>query len=367
MNSKDEDIKYWVSFYKIPGIGKIKIAKLIEYFGSLENAWGANINELSRVGLDAISISNISKYRPVIDPNTELNRLKQQEIEAIPYISAKYPKKLLEISDFPPIIFTKGQLMDIDDISIAVVGSRKSTSYGRQVIEDIVADLCKNGITIISGLARGIDTIAHRVALDCGGRTIAVFASGLDIVYPFENRSLVSKIIKNGAIISEFPLGTKPKPEYFPLRNRIMSGLSLGVLVIEAGEKSGALITAEHSLNNNREVFAIPGSIYSPYSKGTNKLIQQGAKLVTNYLDILEELNLPQINKKNTNVKLQVFTNEEASIFNILNHQPLHIDDICRQCNLSSKTVISTLAILELKGLVQQIGTLNYVKSKEIE
>lgn len=367
MNSTDEDIKYWISLYKIPGIGKIKIAKLIEYFGNLKDAWTANINELARAGLDTISVSNISKYRSGIDPEIEFNRLKQYEIEVIPYISAKYPKKLLEIPDFPAIIFTKGQLMAEDEISIAVVGSRKSTSYGRQVIEDIVADLCKNGITIVSGLARGIDTIAHRVALDCGGRTIAVFASGLDIVYPFENRALVSRIIKNGAIVSEFPPGIKPKPEYFPLRNRIMSGLSLGVLVIEAGEKSGALITAEYSLNNNREVFAIPGSIYSPYSKGTNKLIQQGAKLVTNYLDIIEELNLPQLKKNSINVNMQILTKEESSILNILNHQPLHIDDICRQCNLSSKTVISTLAILELKGLAQQIGTLNYVKSKEIE
>lgn len=301
-----------------------------------------------------------------IEPDSELEKLEKYKVKAIPYLSPDYPKRLLEITDYPFILYVRGNLLPLDELSIAVVGTRRASVYGKQVTEEIVADLVHNNITIISGLAKGIDSIAHRIALEMNGRTIAVFASGLDIVYPSENNLIAKKIIDTGALISEYPLGTKPKAENFPRRNRIMSGLGLGVLVIEAGERSGALITAEQALNQNREVFAIPGSIFSPYSKGTNKLIQQGAKLVSNYMDILEELNLANLAVQLEVKELSTVNTTEALLLEHLNSEPKHIDEICRLSKLSSQIVSSTLAILELRGIVKQIGNLNYILAKGV-
>jgi DNA processing protein len=237
--------------------------------------------------------------------------------------------------------------------------------YGRQVTEEIVTDLARNSITIVSGLARGIDSVAHKAALEAGGRTIAVFACGLDTVYPAENADLAKWIIRNGAIVSEYPLGTRPRPDNFPRRNRIMSGLSLGVLVIEAGESSGAIITANMALEQNREVFAIPGSILSPVSKGTNHLIQEGAKLVGDYTDILEELNLMAVAQQIEMKELLPESDTEANLLKRLGAEPTHIDEICRLSGLPISTVSSTLAMMELKGMVKQVGAMNYSLARE--
>jgi len=225
----------------------------------------------------------------------------------------------------------------------------------------IVTDLVQSKITIVSGLARGIDSVAHRVALDAGGETIAVFASGLDIVYPAENTKLAQAIMEHGALISEYPLGVKPRAENFPLRNRIMSGLSLGVLVVEAGERSGALITAFQALEQNREVFAIPGSILSPASKGTNHLIQEGAKLVRNCADILGELNLTMVTQQLEIKEFSPVSEAESLVLKQLTQEPSHIDEICRRSGLTMPEVSSTLAMLELKGIIKQVGNMNYV------
>ncbi|MCJ7669338.1 MAG: DNA-protecting protein DprA, partial [Dehalococcoidia bacterium] len=219
-------------------------------------------------------------------------------------------------------------------------------------------------ITIVSGLARGIDSVAHRAALDAGGKTVAVFGSGLDIVYPGENAKLAQAIMEHGALVSEYPLGVKPKAENFPLRNRIMSGLSLGVLVVEAGERSGALITAHQAVEQNREVFAIPGSILSPASQGTNRLIQEGAKLVRNCADILQELNLTIVVQQMEIKEFSPADEVESAILKQLSSEPNHIDEICRRSGLTMPEVSSTLAMLELKGIARQVGNMNYVLAR---
>ncbi len=245
------------------------------------------------------------------------------------------------------------------------MGTRRATVYGRQITEEIVADLVRSKITIVSGLAKGIDSVAHHSALEAGGRSIAVFGCGLDIVYPSENANLARRIIQQGALISEYPLGTRPKADNFPRRNRIMSGLSLGVLVVEAGETSGAMITAHLALEQNREVFAIPGSILSPASRGTNQLIQEGAKLVRDYTDILEELNLTAVARQIEMKELIPASETESLLLKQLGAEPTHIDEVCRSSGLPISTVSSTLAMMELKGLVKQVGAMNYALAKE--
>jgi DNA processing protein len=229
-----------------------------------------------------------------------------------------------------------------------------------------VADLVRSKITIVSGLAKGIDSVAHRTALEADGRNIAVFACGLDTVYPAENASLARRIMQQGALISEYPLGTRPRAENFPRRNRIMSGLSLGVLITEAGETSGAMITANMALEQNREVFAIPGSILSPASKGTNRLIQEGAKLVHDYTDILEELNLTAVAHQIEMKEIIPASETESLLLKHLRAEPVHIDEVCRSSGLPVATVSSTLAMMELKGLIKQVGMMNYVLAREV-
>lgn len=353
-----------MSFSKINGIGRVKYAQLLSYFGNLENAWKASSADYIKSGIDSKIANSITNHKLEITPDIEIEKLFRYAVKAVPYTYSEYPLRLREITDFPPILYIRGNILPTDDLCIAVVGTRRVSVYGRQVTEEIVNDLARNNITIVSGLARGIDSIAHDCALNNNGRTIAVFASGLDIVYPAENDKLAQKIINNGAILSEYPLGTKPKAEYFPRRNRIMSGISLGVLVIEAGEKSGALITAGQALEQNREVFAIPGSIFSPYSKGTNNLIQQGAKLVRNYMDIMEELNLAIVAQQLEMKEILPTDQTESLLLKQLGHEPKHIDEVCRLSGLSSATVGSTLAILELKGFVRQLGNMNYVLAR---
>jgi DNA processing protein len=240
------------------------------------------------------------------------------------------------------------------------------TNYGRQIAQDLVTGLVLNGVTIVSGLARGIDAIAHKTALEHGGRTIAVLGSGPDCIYPPENRPLARQIVNGrGAIITEYGLGVQPEAKNFPPRNRIISGLSLGVIVVEAGDRSGASITAKFALEQGREVFAVPGSINSPASKGTNRLIQQGAKLVTGVDDVLEDLNLAMV-LEHSAIQLSLpETPDEAALYEHLSAHPVHIDDLGNVTGLSSSVVSSTLTLMELKGMVRQVGGMNYVIARE--
>jgi len=361
------DIKYWVGFNNIPGIGRVRLGQLESYFGSLEPAWKASPGEMKRAGLDSAALRAITQFRDKISPDDEMEKLERARVKVLICNDAEYPKRLKEIYDYPPVLYVKGSLLPEDEWCLAVVGTRRATVYGKQVTEEIVTDLARSKITIVSGLARGIDTIAHRSALEAGGRTVAVFASGLDIVYPAENEKLARDIMEHGAVLSEYPLGAKPRAENFPRRNRILSGLSLGVLVTEAGEDSGAMITARDALEQDREVFAVPGSILSPASTGTNHLIQSGeAKLVRTYTDILEELNLTAVTRQMEMRELLPASETESLLISHLRAEPSHIDEVCQRSGLPAATVSATLAMMELKGLVKQVGTMNYVLSREM-
>ena len=365
MSSRDT-LKYWVGFSRIPGIGRIRVSQLKEHFGSLEDAWKAQETELRRAGLDSRSVDNLLLLRGKIALDAEMEKLERYNVSVLTCEDPRYPARLKEIHDYPPVLYVRGNLISTDEPCLAVVGTRRPSIYGRQVTEEVASDLARSKITITSGLAKGIDSIAHRAALDVTGKTVAVFASGLDIVYPAENAKLAQAIMEQGALISEYPLGVKPKPENFPLRNRIMSGLSLGVLVVEAGERSGALITAFQAVEQNREVFAIPGSILSPTSKGTNRLIQEGAKLVRDCADIIEELNLSIVAPHQLRIDEFLPANEaESAVLKQLAAEPSHIDEVCRRTGLAMPEVSSTLAMLELKGMAKQVGNMNYVLARQ--
>jgi len=361
----NKDLKYWVGFSLIPGIGRSRLAQLESHFGNLEAAWQAAPDDLKHSGLDSGSIRAITTWRQKISLEAEMEKLDRYGVKVLTWRDTDYPSRLKEIYDYPPILYVRGTLLPDDEWCLAVVGTRRATVYGKQVTEEIVADLARSKITIVSGLARGIDSVAHHSALEAGGRSISVFACGLDIVYPAENANLARRIMQQGALISEYPLGTKPKADNFPRRYRIMSGLSLGVLIVEADETSGAMITAHLALEQNREVFAIPGSILSPASRGTNHLIQEGAKLVHDYTDILEELNLTAVAQQLEMKEVIPSSDTESLLLKQLRAEPTHIDEVCRNSGLPISTVSSTLAMMELKGLIKQMGNMSYVLARE--
>jgi len=294
---KPNQAKYFNAFNLINGLGPINFKKLLTYFHSLENAWSANLNEFNQAGLSQSLVEQIKRQRLKINPDWEMERIEKEKISLITIQDKNYPKLLKEIYAPPQLLYIKGTIEPKDDFSIGIVGTRKLSSYGHEITPLITSDLAQAGLTIISGLAKGIDTLAHQATIKTKGRTIAVLGSGVDkkSIYPAINRQLAEEISQNGAVISEYPINTEPLVQHFPQRNRIISGLSLGILVIEAPEKSGALITAKDALEQNRDVFAIPGHIFSNNSLGTNNLIKLGAKLVSNANDIIEELNLPNI------------------------------------------------------------------------
>ena len=359
------DIKYRVGFSLVPGVGRVRLSRLESFFDNLEDAWRAGPAELKRAGLDDRVAGAVIAARSRLSLEAEMEKLERHGVKVLSYRDAGYPARLKEIHDYPPLLYVRGSILPEDEWCLAVVGTRRASVYGRQVTEEIVTDLVRSKLTIISGLARGVDTVAHRSALDAGGRTIAVFGCGLDTVYPGENAFLARRITERGALVSEYPLGTGPRAENFPRRNRIMSGLSLGVLVTEAGTSSGAMITARLALEQNREVLAIPGSILSPVSSGTNQLIQEGAKLVNSYKDVLEELNLTSVVHQMEVKEIIPASDTETLLLGQLGFEPTHVDEVCRSSNLSISQVSSTLAMMELKGMVRQVGTMSYVLARE--
>lgn len=360
--------KYWLGFNLVKGIGPAKVQALLSYFGDIESAWTASDSQLQKLGVDKRARSNLLNARATLDLDRELEKIRSKNITLLSWNSPDYPTYLKEVDGPPPLLYVVGSLEDIDRWAVAVVGTRRVTPYGRQVTQELVAGLVRNGVTIISGLARGIDAIAHKTALDLGGRTIAILGSGPDNIYPPEHRDLALRIVRDrGAVISEHPLGTEPEAKNFPPRNRIISGLSLGVVVVEAGERSGASITAQFALEQGREVFAVPGNVNSPASRGTNRLIQQGAKLITSAEDVLEELNLSMVFEHTAAQQALPETAEEAALFEYLSGEPVHVDALSRATGLSSQEVSSTLTLLELKGIVRQVGGMNYVMIREPE
>ncbi len=366
MTESSPELKYWVAFSRIQRVGTVRAALIESYFGSMERAWKASAGELTAAGLDRGTVTSIVETRPKISPDNEIEMLAKAGVKAFTWNDPGYPSRLKEVEDRPPVLYVRGELLPEDDWAIAVVGTRRVSMYGRQAAEQFATDLANQKITVVSGLARGVDAVAHRAVLTAGGRTIAVLACGLDMVYPPEHVKLAQEITQHGALVSDYPVGTQPRSEYFPRRNRVLSALSLGVLVVEGDVDSGALITARVALDQNREVFAIPGSIYSPTHRGANKLIQEGeAKLVTKTADILEELNLTMATHQMALREVAPADATEAALLKVLSAQPAHIDDVQRASGLPIAAVSGALAMLELKGMVKQVGPMNFVRARE--
>ena len=361
------DLKYWLGFNLVKGIGPAKIQAMLDYFGDLATAWQAAEAQLERIGIDRRARQALLEARATLDLDQYQARVEEAGYRVLTWDMDHYPRYLREIPAAPPVLYVAGEVQVVDEWAVAVVGTRRLTAYGRQVTRELVAGLARNNVTVVSGLARGIDGIAHKTALEMGGRTIAVLGSGVNCIYPPEHRKLAQQIVteKRGAIISEYALDTPPDAKNFPPRNRIISGLTLGTIVIEAGERSGALITADFALEQNREVFAVPGNITSRASKGTNRLIQQGAKLVTGVTDVLEELNLTMVPQQVAVQMALPESAEEAALLRHLSPQPTHVDELSRASGLPSAEVSSTLTMMELKGMVQQVGGMRYVLSRE--
>ncbi len=340
---------------------------MLSHFGSMEAAWKASAGQLHAAGIDQATVSSVVAERDGVSPDDEMSRLEKAGVQAYTWEDAEYPARLKEVDDKPPVLYVRGELRSEDEAAVAIVGTREATPYGRQAAEHFASDLAANGVTVVSGLARGIDAVAHRAALAVDGRTIAILACGLDIVYPPEHAKLAREISEHGALLSDYPLGIQPRSEFFPRRNRILSAVSLGVLVVEGTETSGALLTARYALDQNREVFAVPGSIYAPTHRGVNKLIQEGeAKLVSSTEDILQELNLTMVTQQIELREVVPADPTEAKLLSVLSNQPSHIDDVQRVSGLPIASVSSALAVLELKGMVRQVGPMNFIRAREV-
>lgn len=356
---------YWVGFNLVRGIGSVRMKALLDYYGSLEIAWEAPLSGLLAAGLPARVAENFVQVRNNVDLEKVMGKIIAQGVKVCTWEDDIYPKRLKEIAQPPPVLFIKGSINVEDDWAVSVVGTRRVTPYGRQVAAEIARFLAENGVTVVSGLARGVDAIAHQTALQAGGRTLAVLGSGVDVVYPPEHRKLAAEIITQGALISDYPLGTQPESTNFPPRNRIIAGLSLATIVVEAGETSGALITAKFAVDQGREVFAVPGSILTPQSEGTNHLIEEGARPLLKMSEILEVLKLENIPEKQINRKSLNATAEEKKLLQYLTQEPQYIDEICNLSGLPIQTVSATLTMMELKGLVTHVGGMNYAAARE--
>jgi DNA processing protein len=338
---------------------------LIAYFGDLESAWDSDPAALAEAGLGAKVIERVLAARKNVNLDQVWAKIESQGIKILTWQDEAYPSRLKEIDQPPPVMYIRGEYLPDDLFAVAIVGTRRVTPYGRQITEELSAFLASNGITVISGLARGVDAIAHQAALKAGGRTIGVLGSGVDKIYPPEHLKLAEQMMERGAIISDYSPGTPPDASNFPPRNRIISGLSLAVVVIEAGETSGALITAEFAAEQGREIFAVPGSILAPQSKGTNKLIQNGAQPLLSVNDLMQALDFTRIGEHKAARKIIPADETEARLLSVLAAEPKHVDEIRNQADLPIEKVSATLALMELKGMVRQVGGMNYVAVRE--
>lgn len=357
----DADPRYWLGFGRVPFIGPARIGRLLDRFGNLERAWGASASELRQV-LDERALESLLRTRQELDLEREYERIRALGIGVVTRVDPGYPRLLAEIPAPPPVLYVKGDVRADDDIAVAVVGTRRSTSSGREVAGRIAGELAASGVTIVSGLARGIDGAAHQAALRAGGRTIAVLGCGLDIVYPPEHRKLTEQIVEAGALLSDYPPGQPPDGPNFPARNRIISGLSLGVVVVEAPNRSGALITVDFALDQGRDVFVVPGSVLSPASAGSNRLLRDGARPVRSAEDVLEDLNIGQRQEQAAVQQVLPLEEGERRVLALLTGEPQHLDEIAAAGNVPVYEAAALLQMLELKGLVRNAGAQHYAR-----
>jgi DNA processing protein len=355
------DPRYLLGFGRVPYIGPARIARLLERYGDLARAWSAPAAELRHV-LDERSLESLVRTRATLDLDKEYERIKDLGITIVTRAESAYPRLLAEIPAPPPVLYLKGDLRSEDDLAVAVVGTRRLTSYGREVASRIAGELAASGVTIVSGLARGIDGVAHRAALAAGGRTIAVLGCGVDVVYPPEHHRLAEQIAESGALLSDYPPGQPPDAPNFPARNRIISGLTLAVVVVEAPARSGALITVDFAADQGRDVFVVPGSVLSAASAGCNRLLRDGARPVTSAEDVLEDLNLGRRREQVAVQQALPLDENERRLLALLTAEPQHIDEIAAVGNVPIHEAASLLTMLELKGLVRNAGAQHYAR-----
>jgi len=354
--------QFWLAFAQVKGLGAVRLRHIYEHYQDLSLAWDAPRADLLALGLPPEAVDHQQHLKKTLDPDRLLNDVYKRHAWVLTFDDTAYPPLLKAITDPPMVLYGSGTLTPHDQRAIAVVGTRKATGYGKQMTETLVNALVAHGVTIVSGLAHGIDIEAHRAALAAGGRTIAVLGTGIDSIYPQRHRETAVEIVANGAVLTEFPLGTKPLGKNFPARNRIISGLCLGVLVVEAPEKSGALQTAEFAAEEGREVFAVPGNADSLTSRGTNLLIQDGASLTLTAQDILNTLDIAYRNVAAQQTVEQVApdNDQEKHILQHLMNTPLHVDDLSRLCHIPIQELTTTLMLMQIKELVYETAPMTY-------
>lgn len=367
---KESPLYPWLALSFVPGVGLIHYRQLVERFRHPDEVFKASYSALCALeGVGPTLAAAIKGFKDEARVKRELELIRAHGVTLLNFQDSDYPVNLLRIPDPPPLLYVKGSLTTGDRLAIAMVGSRMASPYGRSVTFRLARDLIRQGVTIVSGMARGIDSFAHQGALAAKGRTIAVLGCGVDVVYPSSNRKIYENIVSTGAVVSELPMSSEPEAGHFPRRNRIISGLSLGVTVVEANNRSGSLITARQALDQNREVFAVPGSIHSPRSKGTHELIRGGAKLVETASDILEEIAphlrlLPaEGSLEESEKQAEELTEEQRGVFLVLDENPVHIDHVIAQSTLTSAKVAALLLELELIGLVIQLPGKLFVRA----
>lgn len=353
--------KYWVAFHRVPYIGPTRINRLVERFGDLERAWHAGPADLRQV-LDERSVESLIKTRSSLALDAEMARIGKLGIRVVTLPDGEYPPLLREIPAPPPVLYLRGDIRPEDAVAVAVGGTRRHTSYGREVTMRLATELAEAGVTVVSGLARGIDAFAHQAAVRAGGRTIAVLGSGVNVIYPPEHRNLANQIIEQGALISDYPPDRKPDAVNFPARNRIVSGMTLGTVVVEAPIKSGALITTDFAADQGREVFVVPGNVLSAASAGCNRLLRDGARPVSCAADILEDLNLGQRQEQVAVQHALPMDEDERRMLALLTGDAQHIDELSAAANLPISQSGALLLTLELKGMVRNLGAQHYIR-----
>lgn len=356
---------YWVGFNLVKGIGAARLRALLGHFGDAETAWNAPLEALRQAGLGPKLVETFRQVRADVSLERVWERLQDLDLQVLTWEDEAYPRRLKEIDQPPPVLYLRGTLTAEDEWAVAIVGTRGVTAYGRQVTAELASSLARRGATVVSGLARGVDAEAHKACLAAGGRTLAVLGSGLDQIYPPEHRQLAERVVSSGALLSDYAPGTAPDGVNFPPRNRIISGLSLAVVVVEAGDHSGALITAEFAAEQGREVFAVPGNINAPKSVGCNRLIQQGARPLLRVDDVLEALDLTSLTQQRLARTVLPKDEVEARLLAVLGKEPIHVDEIRSQVSMPIEKVSAALALMELKGMVRQVGGMHYVAVRD--
>lgn len=364
-----DDRKYWVAFSKIRGIGSVRFNLLITKFGSLADAWHGDIRSLKEAGLTDNLIQAIITERKKIDPDALYEEILKKDIGILCVNDSDYPPLLRQIATPPPILYYRGTVSCLQKKTAAIVGTRLMTAHGKRSAASIARVLAENGIVVVSGLARGVDSVAHQVAIDSGGETVAVLGSGVDVIYPAEHKNLAKMIEKNGIILSDYAPGTRPERQNFPPRNRIISGLSYCSIIIEAGEKSGSLITARFAAEQGREVFVAPGPFGEPQSLGTNRLIRDGARPLVDldellsFLDVSEVETLPFMPQAS---KIAFEEPLEKQIVDLICCEALHLDEIARQLSIPAGVLSGKMMLLELKGFVEEVAPNMYRKNPSL-